>query len=98
MGIQVTPPGSRGASRPRLFNRLLAPVVKMQVARYRRRQGPDQPKMMGFPALVLTTMGSRSDQLRTAPLGGFPDGPEAWLVVASAGGGAKHPAWFINMA
>jgi deazaflavin-dependent oxidoreductase (nitroreductase family) len=70
----------------------------MQVSRYRRSQGPEQPRMMDFPALVLTTVGARSGQQRTVPLGGFPDGPDAWLVVASAGGGARHPSWFINMA
>jgi len=43
-------------------------------------------------------MGAKSGQQRTVPLGGFPDGPDAWLVVASAGGAARHPAWFINMA
>ncbi len=72
--------------------------MKLQVANYRRSKGPDQPRMMGFPALLLTTVGARSGQRRTVPLGGFPDGPDAWLVVASAGGGRNHPAWFLNMA
>ncbi|MGH7665935.1 MAG: nitroreductase/quinone reductase family protein [Candidatus Dormibacteria bacterium] len=98
MGVQVTPRGTRGAWAPRLLNRVLGPLVRLQVARYRRQRGPGQPTMMGFPALVLTTRGARSGQLRTVPLGGFPDGPDAWLVVASAGGGSQHPGWFINMA
>ncbi|MGH7692750.1 MAG: nitroreductase/quinone reductase family protein [Candidatus Dormibacteria bacterium] len=72
--------------------------MRWQVARYRRRRGSGQPTMMGFPALVLTTRGARSGRLRTVPLGGFPDGAGAWLVVASAGGGARHPGWFLNMA
>jgi deazaflavin-dependent oxidoreductase (nitroreductase family) len=72
--------------------------MKMQISRYRRSQGPEQPRMMDFPALLLTTLGAKSGRQRTVPLGGFPDGPDAWLVVASAGGGARHPAWFINMA
>jgi deazaflavin-dependent oxidoreductase (nitroreductase family) len=98
VGIDVPPPGSRGAKAPALFNRLFAPFMRMQVSRYRRSQGPEQPRMMDFPALLLTTVGAKSGQQRTVPLGGFPDGPDAWLVVASAGGGARHPAWFINMA
>ncbi|MGH7642676.1 MAG: nitroreductase/quinone reductase family protein [Candidatus Dormibacteria bacterium] len=98
MGIEIPPQGTRGASAPQLLNRLFAPLVKMQVARYRRSKGSTQPQMMGFPALLLTTVGARSGLQRTAPLGGFPDGPDAWLVVASAGGGAQHPGWFINMA
>ena len=98
MGIDVTPTGSRGTRSPRLLNRLLAPFMKLQIAKYRRNQGPEQPHMMGFPALILTTLGARSGQLRTVPLGGFPDGERAWLVVASVGGAARHPAWFLNMA
>jgi deazaflavin-dependent oxidoreductase (nitroreductase family) len=98
MGIEITPRGSRGASSPRFLNRLFAPIMKMQMARYRRSKGSEQPLMMGFPAILLTTTGAKSGQARTVPLGGFPDGPDAWLVVASAGGGPRHPGWFINMA
>jgi deazaflavin-dependent oxidoreductase (nitroreductase family) len=98
MGIDIPPQGSRGSTMPRFANRLFAPVMKLQMARYRRSKGPDQPQMMGFPALLLTTVGARSGQRRTVPLGGFPDGENAWVVVGSAGGGARHPAWFINMA
>ncbi len=98
MAIEVPPRGTRGAAAPRMFNRLFAPLMRLQVAQYRRRKGVEQPQMMGFPALLLTTRGARSGQRRTVPLGGFADGPNAWLVVASAGGGARHPAWFINMA
>ena len=39
----------------------------------------------------------RSD-FRTVTLGGFGDGDDAWLVVASNSGSATHPAWFNNMA
>src|SRR5687767_128135 len=37
-------------------------------------------------------------------LGYFPDvagnasGGDSWLVVASAGGAARHPAWYVNLA
>lgn len=98
MGIKVPPRGTTGAGAASFMNRLLAPVMWLQVARYRRVRGPEQPRMMGFPALILTTVGARTGKPRTVPLGGFPDGPDAWLVVASAGGGRNHPAWFINMA
>ncbi|MHB8395059.1 MAG: nitroreductase/quinone reductase family protein [Candidatus Dormibacteria bacterium] len=98
VGIEVPPRGTRGAGAPAFFNRLFAPMMRLQIARYRRTKGLEQPSMMGFPAIVLTTIGARSGQRRTVPLGGFPDGLDAWLVVASAGGGARHPAWFLNMA
>ena len=32
------------------------------------------------------------------PLSYFADGKDAWLVVASLGGAAQHPAWYFNMA
>lgn len=53
---------------------------------------------MGFPVVLLTTRGAKTGQSRTTALGGFPDREDAWLVVASLGGAARHPAWFINMA
>jgi deazaflavin-dependent oxidoreductase (nitroreductase family) len=28
----------------------------------------------------------------------FPEGDDAWLIVASKGGAASHPAWFYNLA
>jgi deazaflavin-dependent oxidoreductase (nitroreductase family) len=83
---------------PHFLNRLLQPVMKLQMSRYRRAKKADQPQMMGFPAIILTTVGAKSGQVRTVLLGGLPDGPDAWLVVASAWGRARHPGWFINMA
>lgn len=99
MSIEVPPAGTRGARTPgAITNRLFAPLMRMQISRYRRARGPQQPKVMGFPALLLTTKGARSRQQRTVIIGGFPDGDDAWLVVASKGGAATHPAWFLNMA
>jgi deazaflavin-dependent oxidoreductase (nitroreductase family) len=37
-------------------------------------------------------------QRASDPLGGFPDGDDTWLVVASKSGSPSHPAWFINLA
>jgi deazaflavin-dependent oxidoreductase (nitroreductase family) len=53
---------------------------------------------MGFPVVLLTTRGAKTGQTRTTPVGGFPDGENSWLVVASLGGAARHPAWFLNLA
>ena len=78
--------------------RLAKPLMEMQISRYRRTAGPIPPKMMGFPTVLLTTVGARSGQERTHVLGGFADGDDAWLVVASKSGAATHPAWFINLA
>jgi deazaflavin-dependent oxidoreductase (nitroreductase family) len=52
----------------------------------------------GGSALMLTTVGARSGEQRVASLRRFDDGDGRWLVVGSAGGAAKHPAWFHNLA
>jgi deazaflavin-dependent oxidoreductase (nitroreductase family) len=78
--------------------RLFQPVMKMQVSRYRKAAAGEQPTMMGFPTVLLTTVGAKSGVERTHVLGGFPDGEDAWLIVASKGGASTHPAWFINLA
>jgi deazaflavin-dependent oxidoreductase (nitroreductase family) len=46
--------------------------------------------------LLLTTTGARSGQPRTAILGYYPDGNRV-LVVGSAGGRPRHPAWYHNL-
>jgi deazaflavin-dependent oxidoreductase (nitroreductase family) len=48
--------------------------------------------------LHLTTVGAKTGQKRQIPLARFPDGEDAWLVVASVGGSAHHPAWYHNIA
>ncbi|HYT14457.1 MAG TPA: nitroreductase/quinone reductase family protein [Candidatus Nitrosopolaris sp.] len=91
--------GTRGAwVPPRAVMRLAKPLMNMQVSRYRRSASPKAPAMMGFPIVLLTTIGARTGQERTHVLGGFAEGNDAWLVVASNGGAATHPAWFINLA
>jgi deazaflavin-dependent oxidoreductase (nitroreductase family) len=51
---------------------------------------------MGMDVLILHTVGRRSGQSRETPVAWFPDGADAWLVVAS-GGGAQHPDWHANL-
>lgn len=51
----------------------------------------------GARLLLLTTVGARSGAAHTTPLGYLPDGGERTLVIASAGGAPKHPAWFHNL-
>jgi deazaflavin-dependent oxidoreductase (nitroreductase family) len=51
----------------------------------------------GVPSLLLTTIGRRTGtRHRTALIYGR-DG-EDYVVVASTGGGAKNPAWYLNLA
>jgi deazaflavin-dependent oxidoreductase (nitroreductase family) len=54
-------------------------------------------QVVGRHGLLLTTIGARSGARRTAYLRRFDDGDGGWLVVASAGGAARHPAWLVNL-
>jgi deazaflavin-dependent oxidoreductase (nitroreductase family) len=53
---------------------------------------------MGVNALVLTTIGAKSGAKRTNPVGWFPGQNGSWLIVASANGAARNPAWYHNIA
>jgi deazaflavin-dependent oxidoreductase (nitroreductase family) len=55
-------------------------------------------KMLGFHALILTTIGARTGAERTSPVGWFPGPDGSWLIVASAAGAARNPAWYHNIA
>ncbi|UCZ91996.1 MULTISPECIES: nitroreductase family deazaflavin-dependent oxidoreductase [Gordonia] len=48
------------------------------------------------PVCLLTTIGRKSGQPRTAPLIYLRRG-DAFVVVASQGGSAKNPAWYLNL-
>jgi deazaflavin-dependent oxidoreductase (nitroreductase family) len=98
MAIRVRPRGTRGAGFPGPLMWLFKLFGGQQLRMYRRDGGQSLSRRMGFPVVLLTTRGAKSPQPRTAAIGGFPDGGNAWLVVASLGGSANHPAWFLNMA
>ncbi|HEX5881010.1 MAG TPA: nitroreductase family deazaflavin-dependent oxidoreductase [Actinomycetota bacterium] len=50
----------------------------------------------GVYTLLLTTRGRRSGKLRRTALIYGRDG-DRYLVVASVGGSARHPAWYLNL-
>ncbi len=52
----------------------------------------------GEDVLFLTTIGRKTGLPRETPVAWFPDGDEAWLIVASAAGSARNPGWYLNMA
>ncbi len=100
MPIQKTPEGTYGTEMPggKFLARLIEPLAKRSINSYRKTGGKNRmATMMGFPVVLLTTKGARSGLERTVSLGGFADGDDAWLVVASKGGSATHPSWFNNM-
>jgi deazaflavin-dependent oxidoreductase (nitroreductase family) len=54
-------------------------------------------RMGGQNALLLTTIGRKTGQERTTPVGWFPGENDTWLIVASAAGAAANPAWYYNL-
>lgn len=97
--LEIPPRGTRGSwAAGTWFFRLVGPIVRLQVSRYRKATSPEAPRMMGFPTVLLTTTGARTGREHTHVLGGFPDDQGRWLVVASRGGAPTHPHWFINLA
>ncbi|GAA2477201.1 nitroreductase/quinone reductase family protein [Streptomyces gobitricini] len=51
----------------------------------------------GARLVLLTTVGARSGKPHTTPVGYYPDGDGRVLVIASAAGAPKHPAWYHNL-
>jgi F420H(2)-dependent quinone reductase len=70
--------------------------VRTAVWLYRRSGGKLGGKMFGAPVLLLTTIGRKSGRSWTVPLMYQTDG-DRWVIIASNGGSAKHPAWWLNL-
>lgn len=84
--------GTRGARQPKgRVLRWVNNVAGRRVSRKGKMPGMD------FDALVLVTVGRTSGEERKAPLGWFPGKDGTWLIVASAGGAPKNPAWYYNL-
>ncbi len=99
MSVRLTPQGTRGAGFPKMAPWMTAVLAAGNVAFYRLLGG--RMRMQGQPLLLLTTYGAKTGKRRQTTLISFPDDPpsaDSWLIVASAGGAAKHPAWYFNLA
>lgn len=66
------------------------------VEEFRANNGSVGGALEGIDLLLLTTVGARSEEERTVPLGYVRAG-EQLLVVASNGGKAHHPDWYRNL-
>lgn len=99
MPVLLTPRGTRGSGFFKMAPWAAAIFSALNVAFYRlvgRRL-----QVQGRPLLLLTTVGAKTGKRRQTTLAWFADDParaDVWLVVASAGGAAAHPAWYVNLA
>jgi deazaflavin-dependent oxidoreductase (nitroreductase family) len=87
------PVGTRGARQPN--NRLFKWMNDRAASRLQRK---GDAKFMGMDALVLHTVGRKSGQKRSSPLGWFPGEPTGWIIIAAAAGATHNPAWYFNVA
>jgi deazaflavin-dependent oxidoreductase (nitroreductase family) len=94
MTFEKSPSGTRGARVPSLPS-FLSRFVQRAMVRQHRRKGDT---FQGMDVLYLTTTGAKNGQKRQTPVAHFADGDDALLIVASAGGAARHPAWYHNIA
>lgn len=70
--------------------------ISEQVRQYEESGGTEGLLLEGKPCVILTTRGRRSGKLRKTPLMRVErDGKYA--VVASMGGAADHPVWYLNL-
>lgn len=85
--------GTRGARQPKA-SRFYLWLNRQAANRFRRKGG----RAFGMNALVLITIGRKSGAERSTPVGWFAGPEDSWLIVASAAGGPKNPAWYHNLA
>jgi len=71
------------------FNQLL-------IAQFRANAGKLTGQLAGAPVLLLNTVGAKSGQVRTTPLGYVQDGAQ-YTIMASKSGSPTNPAWYHNL-
>jgi deazaflavin-dependent oxidoreductase (nitroreductase family) len=70
--------------------------VARHIRRYVESDGQKGGVYGGVPALLLTTRGRKTGQLRRTALY-YGEDKGRYLLVASNGGAAKHPNWYLNL-
>ena len=89
MTVELTPNGTRGVKMPNMPRPIMKIVFGLVTSILRLR---------GAKVLTLITVGSKSGRTHEVDLGWFSDTENRWLIIASMGGAAKHPAWYYNLA
>ena len=100
MSVRLTPRGTRGTKFFSSIPAWLLPIFRAGNVGFYRLIG-HRIRTPGRELLLLTTTGARTGKRRQSTLGWFADEqgrPDSWLIVASAGGSAAHPAWYVNLA
>ena len=80
----------------RLQRAVVRTLGRAHAAVFRATRGRIGGRIVGAPVLLLTTTGRKTGAARTTPLLYLRDG-DRLAVVASFGGAATHPAWYLNL-
>ena len=67
------------------------------IEEFRANEGRVGGPFAGAPMIILHTIGAKSGREHETPLVYFPEDDGDMLVVGSAAGAPKHPAWFHNL-
>ncbi len=95
MSERKLPPWTPGQERA--ANVVIKIMSALNIWVYRLSGGKIGGKFLrGAPVCLVTTTGRKSGQPRTAPLLYLADGTRV-VIVASKGGMAKHPVWYLNL-
>lgn len=70
--------------------------MRSHIQEYVESDGKKGHRWRGLPTLLLTTRGRKSGKLRRTALIYGRDG-NRYLLVASNGGAATHPLWYLNL-
>lgn len=92
----VTRDQSQGRPYPPLVARIARLATAAHVALYRLTGGTIGGRAQHMPVLLLTSTGRKSGREYTTPLVYLADG-DNYVVVASNGGQAKLPNWWVNI-
>lgn len=71
-------------------------AAKLHASLFRATGGKVGGRLVGSPVLLLVATGRKSGLRRTTPLLYLQDGGRQ-VIVASNGGAAKHPVWWLNL-
>jgi len=67
------------------------------IEEFRANDGRVGGMFAGAPMIILHTVGARSGRVHEIPLVYFPEEEGDLIVIASAGGAPRHPAWYHNL-
>ncbi len=71
-------------------------LVHEQVALYEATDGREGGTLEGRPVVILTTIGTKTGNIRKNPVMRIKDG-DTYVAVGSNGGGARNPSWYRNL-